>query len=242
MLALHGFTGGGQDFAPLAASCSHQMHAPDLPGHRDASFTVCKHALSIPSLATSLNALARDNRVVMGYSMGARVALKVASDVPLRGLILISGTPGISDEEQRAKRRVQDHELADHIEAVGLQQFLREWSQKPIIATQRRASEDVRAALSETRISRSAMGLAKALRGYGTGSMAPLWSELPNISCPTLLITGEDDPKFTQIAHQMSVKLPKATHASLSNLGHAPHFEAPQAVGEIITEFLSNLP
>ncbi len=42
--------------------------------------------------------------------------------------------------------------------------------------------------------------MAKALRDYGTGQMPNLWPRLKEIKVPTLILAGEYDEKFVQIA------------------------------------------
>ena len=241
ILALHGFTGGGDDFAPLAEHLSRRIIAPDLPGHQQTGRPVDERPFSVASWAGSLReAITRDS-VVLGYSMGARVALQLAATAPLGALILISGTPGIQDADARALRRAQDDRLAAHLEEVGLETFLKEWSQKPIIATQGRAPTAVQTILKHVRETRDADGLAKSLRGCGTGSMDPLWSALESVRCPTLLIAGEEDTKFTDIAHEMHTRIPSASLVVFEETGHAPHFEHPARVAHVIADFLETL-
>ena len=59
-----------------------------------------------------LDALPAD---VVGYSMGARLALVLALRHPdaIRGLLLESPSPGIADDRERAQRRAADEALGD---------------------------------------------------------------------------------------------------------------------------------
>src|SRR5262249_58533233 len=62
---------------------------------------------------------ARGGRAVYaGYSMGGRLCLRLALDRPdlVRGLVLLSASPGISDDAERAARRQADEKLAREIE------------------------------------------------------------------------------------------------------------------------------
>src|SRR2546425_495440 len=56
--------------------------------------------------------------VYAGYSMGGRLCLRLALDRPdlVRGLVLLSASPGIADDAERAARREADEELAQEIE------------------------------------------------------------------------------------------------------------------------------
>ncbi len=51
--------------------------------------------------------------------------------------------------------------------------------------------------------------MAKALRDYGTGQMPNLWPRLIEIKVPTLILAGEYDEKFVQIAKKMANLIPE---------------------------------
>jgi pimeloyl-ACP methyl ester carboxylesterase len=73
-------------------------------------------------------------------------------------------------------------------------------------------------------------------------SANPAWTpdDLRRITCPTLLIAGENDPFAT--AEQMATMksaIPKAEWLILNNAGHPVHFELPEIVGPRIVDFLS---
>ena len=139
-LALHGFTGGGRDFEPLASQLPGLVFdAPDLPGHGPNGFQT--EPFSFDSCAEEYARLVEPQSVLLGYSLGARLALRTALFTQPSALILIGGTPGIRNEQQRLERQTTDRERAEHIERVGATAFLEEWSQVPIIATQARADQ-----------------------------------------------------------------------------------------------------
>ena len=72
-------------------------------------------------------------------------------------------------------------------------------------------------------------------------SANPTWTpkDLQRIACPTLLISGENDPYAT--AEQMTImkrEIPDAEWLILNNAGHPVHFELPEIVGPRILDFL----
>ncbi len=76
-------------------------------------------ALDVPireTFAATADAIgARGQRAVyVGYSMGGRLCLRLALDHPhlVQGLVLVSATPGIADDEARHARVASDEELA----------------------------------------------------------------------------------------------------------------------------------
>jgi pimeloyl-ACP methyl ester carboxylesterase len=78
------------------------------------------------------------------------------------------------------------------------------------------------------------LGLARALRGLGTGALSPLWDRLGAVGMPVALVVGERDEKFGAIAAQMASALPDAEVIVVPGAGHAVHLEAPEAVAEVI--------
>src|SRR5262249_9460352 len=74
-------------------------------------------AIDVPAretIAATVGAIAkRGNRgVYVGYSMGGRLALRLALDRPevVRALVLVSSSPGIANAETRAARIASDEE------------------------------------------------------------------------------------------------------------------------------------
>ena len=66
--------------------------------------------------------------IYVGYSMGGRLCLRLALDRPdlVRGLMLVSTSPGIADPTERAARVEADELLADSVERDGVRRVPRE--------------------------------------------------------------------------------------------------------------------
>ena len=62
----------------------------------------------------------------------------------------------------------------------------------------------VAAAVHADRLRSTPTGLARALRGLGTGALPSLWERLPEVRAPATLIAGERDEKFRAIATEMA--------------------------------------
>jgi 2-succinyl-6-hydroxy-2,4-cyclohexadiene-1-carboxylate synthase len=232
LVLLHGFTQTGRSWQPVlhALAARYRAIAPDLPGHgqfaerRPASFAACDAYLRV---------VAGERFTLGGYSMGGRVALHAALSLGARveRLVLIGASPGLATAAERAARAVDDAALADRIEAIGLEAFVREWAAQPLFDGMPRGVAEIAA---EDRLRNTAPGLAAALRGLGTGAMPSLWERLGELSMPVELAVGERDAKFRAIAERMERALADARLHVVPGAGHAVHLEAPDAVVEIL--------
>ena len=72
----------------------------------------------------------------------------------------------------------------------------------------------------------------------GAGRQEPLWDRLPALHVPTLLLAGELDTKYCDIARRMAAALPAAQVTIVPGAGHAIHLEQPDAFQKIVLRFL----
>ncbi|MCO5169845.1 MAG: alpha/beta fold hydrolase [Planctomycetes bacterium] len=244
VVALHGFTGGGADFLGLAPRLGRRVVALDLVGHGLSPAPVARapYALDrqLGRLGRALDRLGLEACVLLGYSLGARVALHLALRRRVLGLVLIGGTPGLTDEAERTARREEDARRAAAAARDGVRAFLAAWRAQPLIATQARAPAWLQGAMRRGRARLTAHGLARTLEALSPGALPPLWDALPTLTAPTLLVTGEGDARFEPVARAMRERLPRARHAAVPGAGHAPHLERPAACARVVRRWLAN--
>jgi 2-succinyl-6-hydroxy-2,4-cyclohexadiene-1-carboxylate synthase len=254
LVLLHGFTGCGANWALAGATAvfppllpNIQLITPDIIGHGRAPAPHDPTPYTMPSAAEQIvQNLAQQNiqRIhLLGYSMGGRLALYIARHYPhlVQSLILESSSPGLATEAERAARRQQDEALAERIEREGIPAFVAYWESLPLWQSQTGLDTAVRQALHAQRLANQPHALAHSLRQMGTGAQPSLWAELPQLTLPILLLTGELDPKFCHINQQMAAQLPHATWHVVPQAGHAVHLEQPLVYASFITEFLTPL-
>ncbi len=240
VVLLHGFTQTGGSWRAIghALAGRYRSATPDLPGHgnfarrRPASFTACD---------AYLRALTDGPFTLVGYSMGGRVALHAALSrgERVRRLVLVGASPGIADAAERAARAADDAALAERIEAIGIDAFVREWGTQPLFAGIPRGVAEF---IDADRRRNTAAGLAAALRGLGTGVMPPLWDRLGELAMPVDLVVGERDEKFAAIAARMAERLPDARVHTVPGAGHVAHLEVPDALVEGLQPALGHEP
>ena len=172
--------------------------------------------------------------IYVGYSMGGRLCLRLALDRPdlVRGLMLVSASPGIADRAERAARADADDLLADTVERDTVDAFLASWLAQPMFAT---VPSDAPGVADRRRLTPEF--LADCLRLLGAGVMEPMWNDLARLTMPVMLVTGTLDPKYTAIARRMLERM----HAGVVHMqldgGHALPLEQPAVLGGLITAF-----
>jgi 2-succinyl-6-hydroxy-2,4-cyclohexadiene-1-carboxylate synthase len=153
----------------------------------------------------------------------------------VRRLVLVSATGGMDDPEERAARRRADEMLAAKVETEGVATFVAWWLDRPLFATL-----PPEAAALDSRLGGTAAGLAASLRLAGTGTQQPLWSQLPQLKMPVLVVAGSEDDAY--LAHGRRLASGVGSNATLvvvPGAGHACHLERPDAFLEIIRPFLA---
>jgi len=173
---------------------------------------------------------------LVGYSMGARIALGLAARHPRRvaSLVLVGLHPGLIDDVERRARRAWEEELARDLENRNLESFVDAWEALPIFATQRSLSDAVRARRRAERMDHLPAALAWSLRTLGLGAMPPLWEALSRLEVPVHLVTGARDDKFIAIARLALERAPGCVHTAVGGVGHDVGLESPRALASII--------
>ncbi|WP_269542746.1 alpha/beta fold hydrolase [Cerasicoccus fimbriatus] len=248
LLALHGFTGDAEDFAWLAEHSRDSLDwwALNLPGHGNAR--VDDHdALALGDFLDVIEAARRrivaetqQVPILLGYSMGGRVALHAVNQKPAnwRALVTIGATPGIGDPVRRMDRLIADEDLANRMRRQSIDAFLETWQAMPIIKSQDSIPAEILESLRLRRLRNDPAQLAAALVAVSSGKLPSLWDYLGDLDLPCLITAGAFDQKFCAIAREMLPKLPNARMEIIPKVGHCAHLEAPDVFLSALLAFL----
>ena len=216
----------------------------DLIGHGDSDIPEEGEAYTIPQMIEDLHTviyhMVGDRYYLMGYSMGARIALSYALEYEseIKGLILESGSVGIASDDERAERRKADEDLAVRIEDHDGAWFATRWAEAPIFESQNQLSEGVEELIYLRRSNNSTYALACTLRGSGQGVMPYVGDKLEKFSVEGLYVSGALDTKYTTIGRDVFGKLPNFKHVIVEGAGHNVHIEKPQVFEQAVLDFL----
>lgn len=239
LVLLHGFTQTGRLWGRFGERLAdaRTVVAVDLPGHAGSDAV----RADLPTAAGLVrdavrSAIGTEPCDLLGYSLGARVALHVVtgSDLDLERVVFIGVTAGIEDDGEREHRKRADEETAEALEASGdVAAFVDSWLAGPLFD---RLPDD--SAERHERLRNSASGLASSLRLCGTGTQEPLWDRLPSVRQPVLAVAGSDDTRFAARAIRLAQLVPAAVATLVPGGGHAAHLAQPDLTWRVVGHWL----
>lgn len=240
---LHGFVGSSADFDPLRAHLGTEVrvHAPDWPGHgtrahlrSPADYTLEAHLRILDAIL----AKAGGPVTLVGYSLGGRILQHWLASRPTlpagSRLALVSTSPGIDDPAVREQRRIADAAVARLLREEGVPRFLHYWHSQTMFQPLTRLPREQLAPILRRRTASDPEGLALSLEGVGAGAIPGTAHRLPKINLPTVIVTGELDRRYVDLAEQMQAAIPQAASRRIPMAGHALHLEHPAALAKAL--------
>ena len=238
---LHGFMGLGADFCALASQLPGTHLLVDLPGHGRSLWE--RDSIGFESTLEALLQVVPERFRLVGYSLGGRLALALALARPeaVDGLVLESTTAGLRPSEAAARAALDDERSSEL--RIAPARFVAQWFAQSVFASWRSAPEAAR--VTQQRLDALSMGAAagwaEALSALSVGRQRDYWPQLSGLTVPTLVGTGADDDKYTELGARLCAALPNASHAILEGAGHNLHKGAPVPWHGVIADFLTSL-
>lgn len=237
LLYLHYWGGSARTWRPvidaLPDDCTHV--AVDLRGWGgsagpDAGYRLADMADDVRGV---IDVLGLERYVLVGHSMGGKLAQYVASDRPagLLGLVLVAPSPPLPLPLAAAQRDAMVHAYDDaaSIQAT-LDRVLTAGPLPPALRSQ--VVED------------SLRGAPAAKRAWPHGAMAEdITARARRIDVPVTVVSGEldrVDPPAALLTHLLPF-IPHAVLETVAGRGHLLPLEAPQAVAHAIRRFVDDL-
>jgi (E)-2-((N-methylformamido)methylene)succinate hydrolase len=172
---------------------------------------------------------------IVGFSLGALIALGLTLSYPgrVRRLMLVSGVFDRSTDERAAiLQRVADVREGGYLNNVAI--AIDRWFAPEFAA----AHPDVLAAVTERMMSNDVASYANAYEIFATAD-EELAAQVHRITCPTLVVTGEHDPRSTPaMSHALATTVANGRAVVLPGARHLTPLEVPHALARLITTFV----
>lgn len=177
-----------------------------------------------------LRGIDTDMRVLVGYSMGGRLALQnlIDGDEYNRAVIISAGL-NLEDEQEREARRQRDEAWARRFESDPWDEVMRDWNAQPVFGGHavERFEKDYDRRL-----------LASMLREESPGVRPPLALRLHEILIPVLWVVGERDEAYVEVGRRAVSLLDNAELWICPNAGHRVPWEQPELFRARLREFV----
>lgn len=244
VLFLHAFPLNRQmwqgELTALLADERYRLVALDWRGLGESDITdpVSTMDMFAGDVAGLMDALGIQQAVLCGLSMGGYAAFAFLRKYAQRvaGLILADTRPGADGPEAQANRenvaRIAETQGTAAIADLQVPRILSEYTRQHHPEVELRVRQMIDAA--------TAQGIAAASRGMG--QRADSTDLLAGITCPTLVIVGEQDILTPpDVAQEYAAQIPSAQCVVIQNAGHLSNLEQPEAFLQAVRGFLGSL-
>ncbi len=228
VFALHGFLGSPADWKPTfdllrQEKPDWQLHAVDL-------FADSHPGQSMQEWANSFNQRVRhrnsSRRILLGYSMGGRLALHALAERPQiwSGAVFLSTNPGLQSPEEKLERVSSDQKWSERFAHEELTLVLKDWNAQPVFSGSQAPLRELHREQCVQALTSWSLGVQKNFR-----EVAEIWST------PQIWAAGEEDSKFVGLLST----LPSTQTQVIPGASHRLPFEAPKAVSRLVLKLNS---
>ncbi|MDX2319738.1 MAG: 2-succinyl-6-hydroxy-2,4-cyclohexadiene-1-carboxylate synthase [Moritella sp.] len=249
LVFLHGLLGSTADWQKIVShlSSDYQCICIDLPGHGGSQAVTANDFQHVQQLIiATLAQYQLEHIVLVGYSLGARIAMNIASEPAINwpysidGLLLESGNPGLNSSAEQLQRGLHDLGWVTRFSEAPLAQVLPDWYQQGVFAS---LTDRQKTALIATRSQIQAnrngfnggLQISKMLAATSLSKQGYLLPQLQNAEFPVCMVCGELDPKFVQLTQASQLD-----HHVVANAGHNVHADQPLVFTELVRGLVSD--
>jgi len=232
LVFLHYFAGSLRSWTHVARDLSHAYRCLriDLPGFgRSSPLPAYSVDMVAQAIAQRIVGLRAETYVLIGHSMGGKLALACAAAPPpgLAGVVLVAPSPPSPEPmDEKERRRL----LTTHGDRASAEQTLRTITRRPILA------EDADICIAD-----NLMTSAEAWHWWlAQGSRENITAQAERVVCPVLVLGGSADPVIAPsvITTRVMPELADASRIEIADAGHLLPFEAAGEVADSIRTFI----
>lgn len=199
-----------------------------------------KHYKDLLKILEQLNL---EKSVMLGLSLGGRIAIDFAIAYPDKVSAIILAAPGASGYEFKGEAFIKNNELMqkafnDGDIDLAIEYFQRSWTDGP-----HREPDEIDQAI-RIKVKNMALNTVKQWEGQSqmTELEPPAIGRLNEIHAPTLAIVGDlDMPGILEIVDLVIQNVPGAEKVVIPGAAHMVNMEQPEKFNKTVLEFLSRL-
>lgn len=236
LVFLHYFGGSSRAWSLLADGLAPRQRCvmPDLRGHGSSEGPATGYAVAdgADDVAALIDVLSLKSFVVVGHSMGAKIALALASRRPpgLRGLVLVAPSPPTPEP-------ISDHDRAKSLASHGDAEAARDTAANISIHA---PDDPVYGQIVEDMVRTSPFAWAAWLEH---GSREDISAGMAEIETPALVIRGARDETIAKdvVEREVSGRLDQARTVAIAGAKHLVPLDRPEALTRAISDWLEDL-
>lgn len=179
---------------------------------------------------------AKKTNILMGYSLGGRLALHALIDQPQQwqAAIIISAHAGLADPQAQKKRIEHDQKWAEQFEKDEWKSLMQAWNNQKIFT-----HDHFDFKREESNYQRS--HLVKALSHGSLGKQMCLYKQIASLPIPILWITGSKDQLYCQLAQTLVFAHPYSQCEQIEQAGHRVPWAQPVAFSTLAHSFIQKI-
>ncbi len=244
LILLHGFARMARDWDPFAREMQkrYRVLALDQRGHGETEWAEdYSRVRMLEDLDAFVRALELQRIILLGHSMGGRIAYSYAASHPdvVEKLVIVDMGPEImSSGVLRVQTIVQAKDVFDSPEEAF--HWAHAQNPRPPEAEQRaRTLANLKPREDGKWTWRYDPALREPNRPMPRPDPEAQWEMLRKIKCPMLIVRGaESDILSREAAERMAREIPNARLVQVPNSGHGVHTDNPSGFVEAVREFL----
>lgn len=176
----------------------------------------------------SVNTFAK-KKILIGYSLGGRLALHIFEKNPdlFQNLILVSTNPGITNEDDKVQRAINDKNWAESFTHSPWADVIDKWNQQPVFEGSFFEPER-----EDSHYRRDLLG--KALTNWSLAKQQDKRSVIKAHQSKVIWIVGDKDKKYIEITKSLYKEAADVHYLILPEAGHRVLFDNPHELSRSI--------
>jgi len=234
--ALHGFLGLAEDWDPLSAQLMDAALIKHKLFHDRPIEPFWDWARKFNDAVSTRQCLEPSLPLLMGYSLGGRLAMHALRDAPTlwKGAILVSCHLGFQSEQEKRERYASDCEWGNCFLSEPWDQLMHHWNGREMFSGDsfafKRFEKDYMRDL-----------LAKSIETWSLGNQDNMREAISEMSIPILWVAGENDLSYKARAQTVTLRNPLSRVWIAPGSGHRVPWEQPDAFLRELQKFLTDI-